>query len=97
MEINQERVARVFSFILKAGYEVFPIMLKGRQSGNIAFRVHPGGKGSNITINQDEVDEKNMAELVLTQGYSVRCSSLDGKVTGMYKAAERSVAEVKII
>jgi hypothetical protein len=94
MAINQERVSRRFSFIFKSGVEVFPVLVKDRNTGNIAFRVAPGGKGSNKTVNQDQVDEETMVLRVLTENYLVRCSSLDGKTTGMYKNGERSVERV---
>lgn len=94
MAINQERVSRKFSFILKSGAEVFPVLVKDRDTGNIAFRVSLGGTGSNKTVNQDQVDENTMSSRVLSQNYQVRCSSLDGKTTGMYKKGERSVEQV---
>lgn len=94
MAINQERVSRKFSFILKSGTEVFPVLVKDRNTGNIAFRVSLGGTGSNKTVNQDQVDENTMLSRVLSQNYQVRCSSLDGKTTGMYKKGERSVERV---
>ena len=95
MAINQERVSRKFSFILKTGVEVYPVLVKDRKTGNIAFRVSVGGKGSNKTVNQDQVDESTMITRVLSENYQVRCSSLDGK-NGMYKKGERSVERVII-
>lgn len=94
MAINQERVSRKFSMILKSGTAVFPVLVKDRITGNIAFRVSPGGTGSNKTANQDQVDEVTMVSRVLSQNYQVRCSSLDGETTGMYKQGERSVERV---
>ncbi len=94
MAIKQERVSRKFSFILKSGAEVFPVMVKDRVTGNIAFRVSPGGKGSNKTKNQDQVDEHTMVSRVLSQNHQVRCSSLDGKTKGIYKIGERAVERV---
>lgn len=94
MAINQERVSHKFSMILKSGTVVFPVLVKDRITGNIAFRVSPGGTGSNKTANQDQVDEATMVSRVLSQNYLVRCSSLDGETTGMYKQGERSVERV---
>lgn len=94
MAINQERVSRRFSFILKSGVEVFPVLVKNLSTGNIAFRVTPGGTGGNKNINQDQVDENTMMQKVLYENYAVRCSSLDGKTTGLYKNGARSVERV---
>ncbi|PPD51391.1 MAG: hypothetical protein CTY12_08090 [Methylotenera sp.] len=94
MAIKQERVSRRFSFILKSGVEVFPVLVKDSMTNNIAFRVTPGGTGSNLNINQDQVDEEAMVLRVLSHNYSVRCSSLDGKTTGLYKNGARSVEKV---
>ena len=92
---DQERFSRAFSFILNSGVEVFPVQMKRRDSGNIAYRVSRGGTGGNTLESGEEVDEPTMIRKVLDHGYAVRCSSQDGSTKGLYKQGHRSVREVK--
>ena len=91
----QERISRIFSFILNNGTEVFPVQMKRRDTGTIAFRVSPGGTGGNTLEASEEVDEETMVRKVLEEGYAVRCKSLDGSTNGLYKHGHRSVREVR--
>jgi hypothetical protein len=88
-----ERHGRAFSFVLNTGVEVFPVRMKQRDSGEAGFRVSLRG---NTTADAETVDEETMARKVLKEGYAVRCASMDGNVTGLYKADQRAVREVKI-
>lgn len=92
MAIDQSRVSRRFSFLLANGTEVFPVQMKRRDNGLVAFRVSAGG---NTLADSEDVDEETMCERVLKQAYAVRCSSLDGKTTGLYKPGHRAVREVR--
>jgi hypothetical protein len=84
-----------FSFILHSGVEVFPVKMRSRATGRIAFRVSPGGTGGNTLAATEQVDEATMVKRVLGDGFGVRCSSLDGAVQGQYKAGHRAVKEVR--
>jgi hypothetical protein len=91
----QDRISRKFSFILNNGTEVFPVQMKRRDTGTIAFRVSLGGAGGNTLEAGEEVDEETMVRKVLEEGYAVRCKSLDGSTNGLYKHGHRSVREVR--
>jgi hypothetical protein len=91
----QERISRIFSFILNNGTEVFPVQMKRRDTGVIAFRISPGGTGGNTLVACEEVDEDTMVRKVLMECYAVRCKSLDGNTNGLYKHGQRSVREVR--
>ncbi|MBC7609273.1 MAG: HNH endonuclease, partial [Polaromonas sp.] len=91
----QETISRKFSFILNNGTEIFPVQMKRRSTGAIAFRVSPGGKGANTLEASEEVNEKTMARKVIVEGYAVRCKSLDGNTNGLYKHGHRSVREIR--
>lgn len=95
MASEQNRFSRAFSFVLKTGEEVFPIQMKRRDTGKIAFRISRGGTGGNTLESGKEVDEVTMIRKVLDDGYAVRCSSLDGKTKDLYKHGRRSVREVR--
>lgn len=92
---DQDRFSRAFCFILNTGKEIYPVKMKRRDTGNIAFRISPGGKGGNTNKASEEVDEATMIRKVLKEGYAVRCSSLDGEINGLYKRGHRSVYEVR--
>lgn len=92
---SQERISRRFSFILNNGTEVFPVQMKRRDTGTIAFRISPGGTGGNTLEASEEVDEETMVRKVLEEGYAVRCKSVDGNTNGLYKHGHRSVREIR--
>jgi hypothetical protein len=89
------RISRKFSFVLLSGVEIFPIQVKNRKTGVVAFRVSPGGMSGNTVAASEEVDEHTMARRVLDEGYAVRCSSEDGRVKGLYKHGHRAVREIR--
>ncbi|QKE37571.1 hypothetical protein [Ferrovum myxofaciens] len=95
MPTSQERISRKFSFILNNGAEVFPIQMKRRDTGTIAFRISLGGTDGNTLKACEEVDEETMVRKVLEEGYAVRCKSLDGNKHGLYKHGHRSVREIR--
>ena len=95
MAANQERFSTAFSFILNSGIEVFPVQIKRRDNGNLAFRVSRGGTGGNTLKSGEEVDEATMIHKALNGNDAVRCSSTDGSTKGLYKQGHRSVREIK--
>lgn len=95
MAAKQDRFSKAFSFILKNGTEVFPVKMKRKETGAIAYRVSRGGTGGNTLASGEEVDEAMMIHKVVELGYAVRCSSLDGKTYGLYMLGKRSVHEMR--
>lgn len=95
MTVEQDRFSRAFSFILNNGKEVYPVQIKRRDTGAIAFRISRGGSGGNTLDSGEEVDEPTMIRKVTGLGYAVRCSSLDGVTKGLYKKDQRSVREMR--
>jgi len=94
MVILQNRMSRKICFVLNNGTKGFPAQMERRDTGNIAFRVSPGGTGGNTLEASIEVDEDTMVHKVLKEGWAVRCKSVNGKTNGLYKAGHRSVSEV---
>lgn len=95
MATNQERISQALSFILNNGSEVFPVQMKRRDTGAIAYRISRGGAGGNTLESVQEVDEATMIRKVLDLGCAVRCTSHDGATKGLYKPGQRSVREVR--
>ena len=93
---NSDRFSRAFSFILNSGREIFPVAMKRRDTGRIAFRVSKGGAQGNTLAAGEEVDEPSMIRMVLEEGHAVRCASLDGEIHGLYKQGHRSVRETRL-
>jgi len=83
-----------FSFTLRSGKEIYPVKMRDRKTGLIAFRVSPGGKRGNTIEHTEQVDEAVMIKRVFEDGYGVRCASLDRKVLGQYKLGHRAVVKV---
>jgi hypothetical protein len=96
MTIELRCLSRAFSFVLFTGVEIFPVQMKRRGSDALAFRISPGGKGGNTNSMSEDADEATMIYKVLTLGYAVRCTSVDGHTYGLYKANKRSVREVRL-
>lgn len=95
MAVDQDRFSRAFSFVLHNGTELFPVRMKRRDTGVVAYRISKGGMGGNKLEAGEEVDEETMIHKVLKLGYAVRCSSLDGSTNGLYKQGGRSVREIR--
>lgn len=95
MAARQDRFSSAFSFVLDTGMEVFPVQMKRRDTGNIAFRVSRSSTGGNTLEAGEEIDEATMIRKVFEHGYAVRCRSKDGAVGGLYKPGHRAVRHVK--
>lgn len=95
MAADQDRFSLAFSFVLNNGTELFPVRMKRRSTGMVAYRISRGGAGGNTLEASQEVDEATMIHKVLNLGFAVRCSSLDGNTKGLYKSDQRSVREVR--
>lgn len=95
MANDQDRFSRAFRFVLNNGTEVFPVRMKNRSTGLVAYRISHGGTGGNTLVAGEEVDEVTMINKVLNLDFAVRCASLDGSVRGLYKIGQRSVREVR--
>lgn len=92
MTIDQDRFSTALSIVLKSGVAVYPVHVKQRDTGEVAFRISRGG---NTRQDSENVDEATMLQRVRSGQYAVRCSSRDGKTQGLYKIHGRSVASVR--
>lgn len=95
MAADQDRFSRAFSFVLNNGTELFPVQMKRRSTGIVAYRISCGGANGNTLEAGEEADEATMIHKVLDLGFAVRCSSLDGKTKGLYKSNQRAVRDVR--
>jgi hypothetical protein len=91
------KISRAFALVLPDGTELFPVQIRRRTTGRVAFRVSPGGTGGNMIVETEQVDERTMFDRVVRQGYSVRCASLDGTIQGQYMQGGRAKAVLRMI
>lgn len=95
--VNNDRVCLRVRFTLHDGTELFPIRMKNRQSGKVAYRLSEGGLEGNTLEKTIEVeDEDEMITLVCHEEKSVRLSSADNKRQGLYRKGGRSVRTVEL-
>ena len=74
----------------------YPSLVKDRNTGKTTFRVARPGVGSNRKENTtfvDPSDEDQMHDLVLRQGYLVRCRTKSGGAN-MFGIEKRNIKEV---
>ena len=91
MAVQQARMSRAVTFVLKNGVLVHPVQVKRRDNGVVGYRI---SKGGNTLDESETVDEQTMVMHVRSGQYAVRCASADGRTTGLYKPGRRSVATV---
>lgn len=96
---GNERTCTRLRFVLHNGTELFPIRMKNRESGKVAFRLSKGGAGGNTkgAEHAKEVEDENeMINLVCQEGMAIRLVSADGSRQGLYIKGGRSVSHVEL-
>lgn len=90
--MDEEFFSRRVCFEHESGAELYPVRVRRRDTGRVAFRVSNGG---NTLEDSMEVDEAEMLRLVLEHGYAVRMSTLSGTKAGLYRPNGRSIIRVQ--
>lgn len=91
--MTDEVFGKTFCLIHKNGQRLYPVRMKNRDTGTVAFRISPGGKSGNTKdIGSEEQDESLVFEKVTVQGWAVRVSSLDRATNGLYKIGQKSIS-----
>jgi len=94
---KSERVCSRVLFVLHDGTQLFPIRMKDRASGKVAFRLSKDDTGGNTKDQSEEVDdEATMIDLVCKQNRAIRLSNADGSRQGLYRKTGRSVRHVEL-
>lgn len=90
----KENQKHVFSLTHSSGDQLYPILMKNRDTGKIAYRVSLGG---NTKIDHIELtDPKEVLHHVRDLGYSVRAACPDTGRNGLYKIGQRSIAALNV-
>lgn len=67
--------------------------MRNRDTGKVAFRISPGGKGGNTKeSSSEEIDASIVFEKVTVDRWAVRVASLDRKTEGLYKIGHKSIS-----
>ena len=81
-----------FYFEHKSGQRLYPVTMKNRDTGRVAFRV---SKLGNLKEDGLEVDEDEMVQKVLEEGYAVRMTTLDRSISpSLYRPDGHSILRV---
>ena len=92
--MEQEHFSNLFYLLHESGDKLYPQRMKDRKTGDFAFRVSPGGRGSNTKEVEIEVgDEQKMKWYVFERGYAVRASTKNGNRKGLYKIEGHSIVQ----
>lgn len=93
-----ERISRKLELVHSSGALLYPVRIKNRDTGRIAFRLSEQGntKGDSIEVE----DEQAMIDKVLNGNYMVRARTLEpasrGGLAGLYRLKERSIRDHRI-
>ncbi|WP_156498491.1 hypothetical protein [Oleiphilus sp. HI0079] len=93
---GNEKYSNLFYLLHESGDKLYPVRMKNRDNGQVAFRVSKGGTGGNTKEAGKEImDEQEMKNLVLNEGYAVRAETKTGtKRRGLFKIDQRSIMKV---
>ena len=91
-----KRFCKTFCLIKNDGTELYPVRIKSRTSGRLAFNLSEGGANGNKRENVIyEENESALFNLVVNEGLAVRASALNGRSPGLYKVNQRAVHSFK--
>ena len=83
-----------FYLLHESGDHLFPIKVKNKKTGEVAFRVSKGGNTIEDSI--DITDEAELKRLVVSRGYSVRAATLNKSRKGLFKLERRSIVRAVV-
>ena len=93
-----ERISRKLELVHSTGALLYPVRMKNRDTGRIAFRLSKQGNTKEDSI--EVVGERDMIDKVLNENYMVRAGTLEpvsrGGIHGLYRLKERSIRDYRI-
>lgn len=96
-QLDPERFCARLKFVLHDGAVMFPVRMKNRASGKVAFRLTTGTSSGNTKDASEEVEgEDQMIDLVCQHNRAIRLSTADGTRQGIYRRTGRSVRFVEL-
>lgn len=96
-KMSSELFSYKFYLAHKDGHKLYPIRVKNRETGNLAFRISEGGKGGNTKqVGLEISDENQLKDYVINKGFAVRVATVDKSVKGLYKVGQRSILKAEV-
>lgn len=93
----ENRFSNLFYLEHNDGDRLYPVRMKNRDTGKVAFRVSKGGPAGNTKeVGLEIDDEKEVRRLVHEHGYAVRAKSRKSGREGLYKVGQRSIKQIVI-
>lgn len=93
-----EQISRKLELVHISGALLYPVRIKNRDTGRIAFRLSKCGNTKDDSIEVE--DEQAMIDKVLNENYMVRARTLktasQGGIAGLYRLRERSIRDYRI-
>lgn len=78
----------------KSGEKLYPMKMKNRDTGCVAFRLSKRGNTKSDSI--EVVDELEMITKVINEGYMVRARTVKtGGRSGLYRLGQQSISSYK--
>lgn len=91
----ENRFGSLFYLEHNDGDKLYPIRMRNRDTGKVAFRVSKGGTSGNTKdVGLEIDDEAEVRRLVHEQGYAVRAKSRKSGKEGLYKVGQRSIRQI---
>lgn len=93
-----ERITQKLELVHNSGALLYPVRIKSRDTGRIAFRLSKQGNTKDDSIEVE--DEQVMIDKVLNENYMVRARTLvsasRGGIQGLYRLKERSIRDYRV-
>ncbi len=94
MEVKpvSEKFAETFHFLHTSGDKLYPVKIKDRVTGKLAWRVSEDGNRKDSSI--EAFDEAELRNYVLSRKYAVRAATKNSDRKGLYRPNQRSLVSV---
>jgi hypothetical protein len=99
--LNEQRNCMKLKMFHESGDVLYPVKVKNKDTGLVAFRVSAGGNKKENSIEVE--DEQSMLDYVVKKRYAVRATSLEAitgsskKRSGLYRLDQQSIVKHQLI
>jgi hypothetical protein len=100
-KLNQQRNCMKLKMFHQSGDVLYPVKMKNKDTGLLAFRVSAAGNKKEDSIEVE--DEQSMLDYVVKKRYAVRATSLTAitgsskKRSGLYRLDQQSIVKHQLI
>ncbi len=95
LEDDTSLFSNLFYLLHQTGDRLYPVRMKNRKTGRVAFRVSDHG---NTLADGLEIDDaETMYDYVVNKGFAVRAATLNRSRDGLFRPDQRSIRELVIV